>query len=69
MDESTDRSDTAQLVIFIRGVNKDLNVTEELLDLYPMKGTTTGKDLLNALISVSEKFNLSWDRSVIFPVC
>ena len=38
-DESTDASDTAQLLIFLRRVNNDMNVTEELLDLQSLKAT------------------------------
>ena len=45
LDESTDQGDTAQLVIFIRGIDENLNVTEEMLDLCHMKGTTTGRDI------------------------
>ena len=40
-DESTDRTDTAQLSIFIRGVDAQFSVTEELLDLKTIHGTTT----------------------------
>ena len=43
--ESTDQGDTAQLVIFIRGIDENLNVPEEMLDLCHMKGTTTGRDI------------------------
>ncbi|GBP73680.1 General transcription factor II-I repeat domain-containing protein 2A [Eumeta japonica] len=46
LDESTDLSDTVQLAIFIRGVDKELTVIEELLALQPLKGTTTGEDIL-----------------------
>ncbi|GBP90522.1 General transcription factor II-I repeat domain-containing protein 2 [Eumeta japonica] len=37
LDESTDLSDTAQLAIFIRGVDKEFTVTEELFALQPLK--------------------------------
>ncbi|GBP45138.1 General transcription factor II-I repeat domain-containing protein 2A [Eumeta japonica] len=47
LDESTDLSDTAQLAIFNRGVDKKFTVTEELLALRPLKGTTTGEDIFN----------------------
>ena len=33
LDESTDASDTAQLAVFIRGVDVDFNITEDLLTL------------------------------------
>lgn len=45
MDESTDVSDTAQLLIFVRGVDENFNITEELASLRSMKGTTTGNDI------------------------
>ena len=45
VDESSDTSDTAQLSIFICGVNSTLCVTEELLGFKSMHGTTKGKDL------------------------
>ena len=46
LDESTDSSGTAQCAVFIRIVDCQLNVTEEFLDLIPLKGTATGNDLL-----------------------
>ena len=48
-DESTDASDTAQLLIFLRGVDDDMKVTEELLDLQSLKGQTRGTDLFTAV--------------------
>lgn len=44
-DESPDMTDTTQLAIFIRGVDSCLCVTEELLGIKSMHGTTTGKDI------------------------
>ena len=38
LDKSTDRSDTAQLVIFIRGIDENFNIIEEMLDLCHIKG-------------------------------
>ena len=43
VDESTDIKDMAQLAIFVRGVDKDITVTEELLALPTLKDTTTGR--------------------------
>lgn len=48
-DESTDISDSAQLVVFLRGVNESFQVTEEMLNLISLKGTTTGKDIFHAV--------------------
>jgi hypothetical protein len=45
LDESTDVSDTAQELIFIRGVDKSYEVYEELLDIDSIHGTTTGEDI------------------------
>lgn len=58
LDESTDISDTAQLAIFVRGVDSALNITEELLDLISMKGTTTAKDLYQAVKETLDKNKL-----------
>ena len=49
LDKSTDSLGTAQCVVFIRSVDCQLNVTEEFLDLIPLKGTATGHDLFQAL--------------------
>ena len=43
VDESTDVKDTAQVAIIFRGVGSNLCVTEEILDIKLMNGTTTGK--------------------------
>jgi len=64
LDESTDVSDTAQCAVFIRGVDCNLNITEELLELLPLKGTTTGHDIFQALEKCIEKHGLPWDRLV-----
>ncbi|GBO10107.1 General transcription factor II-I repeat domain-containing protein 2 [Araneus ventricosus] len=42
MDESTDINDTAQLVLFIRGVDENFEITEELACMRSLKGTTKG---------------------------
>ena len=64
LDESTDVSDTAQCAMFIRGVDCSLNMTEEFLELMSLKGTTTGRDIFQALEKCIEKYGLPWDRLV-----
>ena len=62
LDESTDEEDTAQLLIFICGVNRNFVVMEELLGLESMKDTTTGKDLFEHTVHCVEKNSSSWNK-------
>ena len=65
MDESTDCRDTAQLLIYIRGVGKNFNITEELAGMQSMKGRTTGKDICTELINcVNNKLAYSFTNLV-----
>lgn len=64
VDESCDASDTAQLSIFIRGVDSNLCVTEELLGLKSMHGTTTGKDIFEEVSKCMTEIKLPWDKLV-----
>ena len=43
LDERTDCQDTAQLLIYIRGIDENFVITEELLSIESLKDTTTGK--------------------------
>lgn len=49
LDESTDQSDVAQLLIFVRTVSKDFSIKEELFDMCSLHGTTKGQDIYNAV--------------------
>ncbi|XP_033231626.1 uncharacterized protein LOC117182632 [Belonocnema kinseyi] len=49
LDESTDKSDTARLVVMIRFLLENGSVQEELLDLIPLTGKTTGLDVYLSL--------------------
>jgi len=60
LDDSTDASDTAQLAIFIRGIDKQYNIFEELLALVPLKNTTRSVDMYDALKLTMERFSLSF---------
>ncbi|KAG0711181.1 General transcription factor II-I repeat domain-containing protein 2 [Chionoecetes opilio] len=58
LDESTDVKDTVQLAIFFRGVTDNLDVVEEFLQLVPLKGTTTGADVLCAVLKCVDEMGL-----------
>ena len=45
LDKSIDLSSTSQLLVYIRGVNLDFQITEELASAGTTHGTTTGKDI------------------------
>uniref|UniRef100_A0A4X2KNG3 SPIN-DOC-like zinc-finger domain-containing protein n=1 Tax=Vombatus ursinus TaxID=29139 RepID=A0A4X2KNG3_VOMUR len=65
MEESTDLTDTAQLLIFIRGVDENFEVTEELAGLYSMLGQTTGKEIANQVNKcVTEKLGITFENLV-----
>ncbi|XP_027140791.1 general transcription factor II-I repeat domain-containing protein 2 [Larimichthys crocea] len=61
-DESTDASDTAQLLIFLRGVDNEMNVTEELLDLRSLKSQTRGTDLFSSVCAAVDDMQLPWNK-------
>ena len=60
--ESTDVQDTAQLLIFIRGVNANFEMCEELAALQSLKGTTTGEDILGKVGQTMEQLDLDWSK-------
>jgi hypothetical protein len=64
IDESTDISDTAQLLIFMRGIDKEFNVYEELVDMCSIKGTTTGEDIFTNIENSFEKLGLSLKKLI-----
>ena len=61
-DESTDATDATQLLIFLQGVDENFCITEELLDLRSLKGTTMGKDMFEAVSNAIYKMKLKWDK-------
>ena len=64
MDESNDVKDTTQLLIFIRGINDNFEITEELLAMESLKGQTRGEDLFIKVSGVIDKFKLPWSKLV-----
>ncbi|XP_066515342.1 general transcription factor II-I repeat domain-containing protein 2A-like [Hoplias malabaricus] len=64
LDESTDITDTAQLAIYVRGVDDNFEVTEELLTVIPMHGQTTAQEIFHQLCDAIENAGLPWKRFV-----
>ncbi|XP_078495376.1 general transcription factor II-I repeat domain-containing protein 2A-like [Ciona intestinalis] len=62
LDESTDIDDTAQLLIFVRGISENFEITEELLSMESMKGTTTGKDYFECVQNAMHTMQLPWQK-------
>ena len=60
LDESTDIKDAAQLAIFVRGFDESFCDIEELAAIVPLKGSSKGTDLLEAVMTTLNglKFNL-----------
>ena len=58
LDESTDIRSTAQLAIFIRGVDDYFEITEELAAIVPIKGTTRDSDLLERVMATIKRLVL-----------
>ena len=64
IDESTDTTDTAHLAVFVRGIKENFHILEEFLEMIPMKNTTTGADILKALLQCLAAKNLDFSRLV-----
>ena len=62
LDESTDIQDTAQLLIYLRGIDENFENTEELLSMESPKDTVTGKDLYSSVINSLIRSGLSLDK-------
>lgn len=62
LDESTDINDTAQLLLFIRGVNTEFEVTEELASMNSLHGTTRGEDIFKEVEKTLAQYNLKWNQ-------
>ena len=62
LDESTDVCDTSQLLVFIRGVDSEFNVTQESASVHSMHSTTTGKGFFNEVRKTIAEYNLEWKQ-------
>jgi hypothetical protein len=65
MDESTDLKDTTQVLTFIRGVNGNFEITEELVGMCSMTGRATGKEISSEVIKcVDDKLGIGFANLV-----
>lgn len=58
VDETTDVRDIAQCAIFIRCIDDNFDITEDLLDLVPLLNQTRGQDVFNAVFTTLKRFNV-----------
>ncbi|XP_076357306.1 general transcription factor II-I repeat domain-containing protein 2-like [Tachypleus tridentatus] len=62
LGESTDLSSTSLLLLFIRGVNVDFQIMEELASVCSMHGRTTGEDIFMEVHKTLQNYNLQWNQ-------
>ena len=58
LDKSYDIQDKPQLEIFVRFISTDSLIEEELLDIVPLKDSTRGINVKEAMMAAIEKVNL-----------
>ena len=58
----TDHTDTAQLAIFVRGVDCNFDIFEELLSIASLKDRIAGDDVFKAFKKVMEFNNLRFEN-------
>jgi hypothetical protein len=66
IDESTNVTNIAQLVVFIICVNKDFQLVVELLELVAMKEKTGADEIFSGSVNLFNKYELSWEEMVGF---
>ena len=64
LDESMDVGSTAQLLIFIRGVTEDFQISKKLFTMLSLKDRTRGPDLRDTVTDAIDKSNLQWPQLV-----
>ena len=62
LDESTDKSDTAQLMVSVRYFNE--GVSKGFLCLIPLKGTNTARDVCRTLLKFGVENDLTWENFI-----
>ena len=62
--ESSDAKDTAQLSIFIRGIKDNFEIMEEFVQLMPLRDTTKGRDIFEAVLACFGEYELDLARLI-----
>jgi len=62
LNESTDVQNTAQLLVFIWGMDANFQLTEEILSVESLKNITAGKDVFHAVKNCSARTGLDWNK-------
>ncbi|MGH0117695.1 UNVERIFIED_CONTAM: hypothetical protein FKN15_036875 [Acipenser sinensis] len=62
MDESLDISGIPQLLIFVRATSRELDVTEDVLDMIPLQKGTKGEDIKLTAVDVLKKFEVAPEK-------
>ena len=64
IEENTDVRDVAQLAIFIHKVDDILTITEEFVELVPMKNNITVANIFTALVRPLDRIRGDWSCTV-----
>jgi hypothetical protein len=56
LDDNTDQSDVSQLLIFVRAIQSDFSMHEELLNLVSLHDTTMGSDIFEPVRNCVDKY-------------
>jgi hypothetical protein len=64
LDETCDLTSRSQLAIFVRCVDENWNVLQDLLEVCQLESTTQGKDIFLKIKECIEKKSLSWDKLI-----
>ncbi|CAG5037673.1 unnamed protein product [Parnassius apollo] len=62
LDETCDLTGMAQLSVFVRCIDDNFNIFQDLLDLCQLETTTIGKDIFMKVKDCVEGKNLNWDK-------
>lgn len=64
VDESVDISSTGQIAIFIRGIDDEFKIFEELASIKHLKGRATGKLIFDEVIAAASEMNIDFKKLV-----